>query len=286
MSAPVIAVTGLQHRFGAAPVLDLPQLVIPPGTTALLGPNGAGKTTLLRLLATVTVPQHGSILVDGADLSDANARLGVRRRLGFAAQNDRLPDRMRVGEFCNYVAALNEIGPRRRRLRWTTWVLDQVGLQGTAHQRIAELSGGMRRRLVLAQSLLGHPDVLLLDEPLVSLDAEHRALVVRSIAESADDRTTVVATHHADELGAICRNVVVLVGGRLAFSGTPMLLASRAAGRTFETTEPINHPAARAMGPDRFRVVDHKPHAAIAVDPSVHDGYVALLADVAAGVLG
>ena len=280
MTAPVIAITDVTHRYGDTTVLDLPRLVIPPGTSALLGPNGAGKTTLLRLLATVSTAQTGSILVDGVDLADPDGRLSVRRRLGFAMQDDRLPERMRVAEFCDYVAALKELTPRRRRSRWTNWVLHEVGLAEVAAQRISSLSGGMRRRLMMAQALLGHPDVLILDEPLVSLDAEHRSRSVRSIAASADRRTTVVATHHADELGAICRHVIVLFGGRLAFAGPPDELAAQATGRVFESPVPIDHPSTRALGPDRFRVVDVTPPEGRPVEPTVHDGYLAVLRDV------
>lgn len=283
MNAPVVAITDLQHRFGATDAIAIDRLVLPQGTTALLGPNGSGKTTLLRLLATVLPIQAGDVHIGGHDLGDADHRTALRRRLGFAMQDERLPGRMRVGEFCDYVAALNEIAPRRRRLRWTDWVLGEVGLVDERRTRIQDLSGGMRRRVLLAQALLGDPEVLLLDEPLVSLDAAHRAAMVRSIAASADRRTTVVATHHADELATICRHSVVLVGGRVAFSGSPASLATVAAGRTFETALAPSDPSARAMGPDRYRVVDSQPVDAVSVEPTVHDGYLAVVSDALVG---
>ncbi len=259
MTPPLIALNALRHSYGSTPVLDLDRVVIPPGTTALLGPNGAGKTTLLRLLATVTPAQPGTVMIDGADIADPEHRLAVRRRLGYASQLDNLPPRMRVSEYCDYVAALKEITPRRRRRRWTDYILGEVGLTGHSEDRIASLSGGMRRRLVLAQSLLGHPELLVLDEPLVSLDAERRSLMVRLIAASAATRTTVVATHHSDEMAAVCQHVMVLITGRLFFAGSPDQLAERAAGQVWETSDPINHPAVRALGPNRFRVVGTRP---------------------------
>lgn len=282
MSAPAVALRNVSHHYASRVVLDLPELVLPSGTTALLGPNGAGKTTLLRLLATVVAPQRGTVLVDGLDVADPAQRLLVRRRLGFAMQEDRLPLRMRVGEFCDYVAALREITSRRRRWRWVSWALAEVGLSDVIGDRIGSLSGGMRRRLLTAQALIGAPDLLVLDEPLVSLDAQYRARLVHAIAASADQRTTVVATHHGDELGAICRNVIVLDAGRLIYAGPPGALAEHAAGRVFESAHPIDHPSARAVGPDRFRVVDMVPPDGVPVEPTVNDGYLALLADARA----
>jgi ABC-2 type transport system ATP-binding protein len=277
MNPPLIAVNDLCFRYGSKPVLELERVVIPAGTAALLGPNGAGKSTLLRILATVAAVPEGTVLVDGADIAVAADRLALRRRLGYASQQDTLPPRMRVAEYCDYVAALKEIGPRRRRRRWTEWILAQVGLEGTENQRISSLSGGMRRRLVLAQSLLGHPEVLILDEPLVSLDAHHRSAMVRLIAASAGHRTTVVATHHSDELAAVCQHVMVLIGGRLAYAGPPGQLAARADGQVWETSHPIDHPSVRALGPDRFRIIGTQPAGGLPAEPTVHDGYLAVL---------
>ena len=277
MSAPTVSLVDVTYRYGDRTVLDIDRLVVSPGATAVLGPNGAGKSTMLRLLATLASPATGSVTVAGGDLADPAQRLAVRRRLGYAGQLDQLPGRMRVREFCDYVAALKEIGPRRRRIRWTGHVLGAVGLSEQAGDRIGSLSGGMRRRLVLAQALLGRPDLLVLDEPLVSLDSEHRAQVVRLVAESAEQRTTIIATHHTDEIAAVCDQVVVLVGGRVAYAGSPVELAGRAAGRTWETSAAVDHPSARAVAPGRYRVVGWQPAGGSGVDPTVHDGYLAVL---------
>lgn len=277
--SPSISVNNLQYSYGANTVLSIERLVFEPGTTALLGPNGAGKSTLLRMFATVTAPPSDTVFVDGRDVTIHEHRLWLRRQLGYAAQLDNLPPRMRVGEYCDYVAALKEISPRRRRRRWTEYVLGEVGLGECDNDRIGTLSGGMRRRLVLAQALLGSPRLLVLDEPLVSLDAEHRSSIARMIAASSKEQSTVVATHHGDELAAVCQRVVILVDGRVAFADTPDILAARAAGQVWETAYPLAHPAARALGPDRFRVVGAQPHGGYAVEPTVHDGYLAVLSE-------
>lgn len=277
MTAPTVALTGVERRYGARVALRIDRLVFPPGATAVLGPNGAGKSTLLRLIATLALADTGTVTVDGADLAGPSARLAVRRRLGYAGQLDNLPGRMRVGEFCDYVAALKEIGPRRHRRRWTAHVLSAVALDSEARTRISALSGGMRRRLLVAQSLLGDPELLVLDEPLVSLDAEHRSGLVRVISAPDQPRSTIVATHDGDEVAAVCGHVVVVHAGMVAFAGSPQDLAGRADGLVWETRSPVDHRSARATGPGRFRVVGWQPPGATPVEPTVHDGYLAVL---------
>lgn len=276
MTAPAVALRSFTRSYASRVALDIDAVTLVPGTTAVLGPNGAGKSSLLRAVATVEAVSPGSVLVGGRDIADVQHRVEVRRRLGYVSQDDPLPERMRVDEFCDYVAALKEIGPRRRRRRWADWALSQVGLSDRAGERIGALSGGMRRRLSIAQSLLGHPTLLVLDEPLASLDASYRATIVRLIAASASQRSTIVATHHADELAAVCQQVLVLGGGRVLFAGRPDDLARKASGQVWESPTPIERPDVRALGPDRFRVVGDAPPGGVAVEPTVHDGYLVL----------
>ncbi|MEQ8717671.1 MAG: ABC transporter ATP-binding protein [Acidimicrobiales bacterium] len=277
MSAPVITVDGVSHRYGTTTALDIGHLVIGPGATAILGPNGSGKSPLLRLVATVATRQSGSVRVDGLDPDDPATRVALRRRLGYLGQDDGLPPRMRVGEFCEYVGALKEIRPQRLRRRWCHWALTTVGLDDVAGDRISTLSGGMRRRLALAQALLGDPDLLVLDEPLSSLDAHRRGDVVTLVADRAGAATLLIATHEADELATVCGNVVVMDRGRAIFTGTPQRLASTAAGLVWETDRPPPGIPTRAVAPGRFRCIGEPPRGAPAVTPSVADGYVATL---------
>ncbi len=188
---------------------------------------------------------------------------------------------MRVHEYMDYAAALKEIGPARLRRRWAHWALDRVDLADLADladSRIKTLSGGMKRRLSIAQALMGSPELLVLDEPLTSLDAEYRGEITRLITELAASATVVVATHHADELAAVCRRVLVLDGGGLAFDGTPAALASRGANHVWEASVPVNGAVCRAIGPDRYRcVAEHVPAGTPAADPTAGDGYVAVV---------
>ncbi len=277
MNGPHLVSREIGHDFGPKNVLDLDHLSMSRGATAILGPNGSGKSTLLRLLATVTSPTRGTIRVDGLDPTDGIERTAIRRRLGYLAQDSGLPGRMRVHEYLNYVGALKEIGPTRLRNRWIHWTLQQVGLEGKGTSRIRSLSGGMQRRLGIAQALLGGPDLLVLDEPLTSLDAEFRGRIATLIAELAQSATVVVATHHADELAALCDRAVVLLEGRAAFQGHPQELAQRADGATWETSTPDPSARCRAVGPGRYRCIgSSRPPGAIPAAPSVADGYIAI----------
>ena len=274
----MLALDHLRLTYGATPALDLPRLTIDRGATAILGPNGSGKSTLLRMIATVTGPDSGEIHLSGLAAADDVERTAIRRRLGYVPQVDGLPARMRVHEYMDYVAALKEIGPARLRRRWTRWALDRVDLTDHAKSKIKTLSGGMRRRLTIAQSLVGNPDLLVLDEPLTSLDAEFRGEITKLIVELATNTTIVVATHHADELAAVCRRVLVLDRGRVAFDGTPAALASRGTNHVWETDAPVDGAVCRAIGPSRYRcVAAHLPPGGLHADPSVGDGYVAVV---------
>lgn len=278
MTGPTLTLDRVTQRYGNQPALHLDPLVIEGGATAVLGPNGSGKSTLLRLAATVTTPSSGALRIAGHDPGDPVARTAIRRRLGYVAQHDGLPPRMRVQEYCDYVGALKEIRSARLRRRWTAWTLERVGLTAQADDRIRTLSGGMRRRLSIAQALLAGPDFLVLDEPLTSLDAEHRSDVTRLLVELSHDATVLVATHHADELAAVCHRVLVLDDGALVFDGPPAALAGRAVGHVWESDRPDPAAVCRAVGPDRFRCVAARiPPGAAPAEPSVADGYLAVV---------
>ncbi len=276
MSAPTVDLQGVSHRYGSTNALSPMSLHLEGGSTAVLGANGSGKSTLLRLIATTVTAQSGSVRIGGLDASVPTERTSIRRRLGYATQHDGLPPRMTVGAYLDYVGALKELTPARRRARWAQFAMGQVGLTD-AGERIDRLSGGNRRRLTLAQALLGHPHLLVLDEPLAGLDGETRPVVAALIASQPSARTVVVATHHTDELATVCDRAVVLVRGTVGFAGTPPELAAQADGIVWETATPPPSVAARAVAPGRFRVIARTPPpASISVAPSVQDGYDAL----------
>jgi ABC-2 type transport system ATP-binding protein len=144
------------------------------GITGLLGPNGAGKTTLMRVLATVLAPDSGTVRLLGRDPADSRERPLIRRQLGYMPQEPGFHQRFTTFEFVDYVAILKEMTVRRERRDEVRRVLDLVGLGDVAQRRIKASSGGMRRRVALAQALLGDPRLVILDEPTAGLDPEQR----------------------------------------------------------------------------------------------------------------
>src|SRR6202789_2411562 len=200
LSTAAVRTCGLSRRYGAIRALDAVDLTLERGITGLLGPDGGGKTTLLSILATISEPDAGRVSVLGLDPRDGAERVEIRRRLGYLPQELRYHRHFTVAAFLDYVAILKEITDRRRRAEEVARVLAAVGLEDRARSRIRTLAGGMRQRLGIAQALLGDP-------------------------------VTVLSTHQADDIAAICAHVVVLLKGTVHFAGPPAGLAATAAGR-------------------------------------------------------
>ena len=198
----------------------------------MLGPNGAGKSTLLRCVATVLQPDAGTISIDGLDPRRERERIEARARLGYAPQDAGFDTRVRAFDCLDLMAVLKGIDDDRRRRRIVFEVLDRVGLGERSGDRVGDLSGGMRRRLVLAQALIGSPSLLVLDEPGGGLDPDERLRLREILGERRRTSTVLIATHLTDE-AAICDSVIVLGESTIKFSGTPAQLAARADGQVW-----------------------------------------------------
>jgi ABC-2 type transport system ATP-binding protein len=244
----------------------------------LIGPNGAGKTTLLRILATVMTPTMGRLSVLGFDPAVSAQRTEIRRRLGYLPQEVGFPSGFSAFAFIDYVAVLKEWRDPGVRHAEVRRVLDVVHLSGSAAKRIRTLSGGQRRRLALAQALLGSPPVLVLDEPTTGLDPEQRASLRTVLAELARTSIVVLSTHQTEDVAALCERVVVLDGGRVRYDGLVRELVVRSAGRVWLANDP--DPAASASwrtGSGRYRnIADRAPVGAELVEPSLEDAYLLL----------
>ena len=278
ISTAVVRAEGLSRRYGATWALDGVDIALERGITGLLGPNGAGKTTLLSILATVNEPDAGRVSAFGLDLGHAAERVEVRRRLGYLPQELGYHRHFTVAAFLDYVAILKEITDRRRRAEEVARVLAAVGLEDRTRSRIRALSGGMRQRLGIAQALLGTPDLLILDEPTAGLDPEQRLRFRELLSGLPGDPVTVLSTHQADDIAAICPRVVVLLKGQVHFAGTPAELAATAAGRVWAAGERDKRAHLSWRGGDnRWRHIgDHPPAGAELVSPTVEDGYLML----------
>ncbi|OYU15974.1 MAG: ABC transporter ATP-binding protein [Alphaproteobacteria bacterium PA4] len=203
-----LTLTAVTKRYGRKTVLDSVSHVFTPGLTLLVGPSGAGKSTLLRLIATAEAPNSGSLAWDGGN------RSALRRTLGYAPQAVDLPDDLTAREFALHIAALKglEAGVADRQFGQIT---DAIGLNADINNRIASFSGGMRRRLIFAQALLGQPQLLALDEPTAELDGETARKLGALIVERAKEAVVVMTTHLADELAPLATAVLRVENGRL-----------------------------------------------------------------------
>jgi ABC-2 type transport system ATP-binding protein len=276
-AAPTVSVTGLRKRFAATVALDGVDAAFSPGVNGLLGPNGAGKTTMLRILATVLPADDGRLDVLGVDPSTGAGRLSVRRRLGYLPQEPGFHRQFSAFDFVDYVAILKEWADRKPRHDEVRRVLSLVGLESVMHKRIKQLSGGMRRRVGIAQALIGSPDLLVLDEPTAGLDPEQRLRFRELLGTEAASATVVLSTHQTDDVAALCQRVVVLLAGQARFAGTPAELAGLAAGRVWLATDrdPRAH-LAWITGEGRVRHIGEPPAGAQLVEPTVEDGYLVL----------
>ncbi|MEX0700244.1 MAG: ATP-binding cassette domain-containing protein, partial [Acidimicrobiia bacterium] len=208
-----ISMSEIHKRYGSVKALDGLTAELDYGITGLLGPNGAGKTTLLRCLATVLAPDRGTMSVFGFDPDRPTERTEIRRRLGYMPQEPGFYRSFSCFDFLDYIAILKEQVDRPTRHEEVRRVLSQMGLEDRSKTKIRKLSGGMRRRLALAQALLGSPSLLVLDEPTAGLDPEQRFRFRELISAMAENRVVLLSTHQTEDVAAICDRVLVMDAG-------------------------------------------------------------------------
>jgi ABC-2 type transport system ATP-binding protein len=191
------------------------------GVHGLLGPNGAGKTTLMRALSTVVKPTGGRLRLLGADAADGRTLRELRRRLGYLPQHFGFYPRFTVREYVEYMAWLREM-PAAAIPGAVQRSIERVRLADRADSRLKSLSGGMLRRVGIAQAIVNDPALLLLDEPTVGLDPEQRVEFRGLLRELGADSCVVVSTHLVEDVVAACTDVVLIDGGTLVFQGLPV----------------------------------------------------------------
>jgi len=278
MSGSTVELNGIEKRFLTTVALNGVSFDVGTGITGLLGPNGAGKTTLLRILATVLSPDRGRVRLVGLDPSKARQRLGIRRRLGYMPQEPGFHRNFTAFEFVDYVAILKEMTNRRTRRRAVAQALELAGLSAVAGKKIRALSGGMRRRVALAQSLLGDPELLVLDEPTAGLDPEQRLRFREAVSRLGEDRTVILSTHQTEDVAALCQRVVVMSRGQVLLDGSARDVAEVARGKVWLSDR--RDPGARLSwrtGEGRHRNIGEAPPGADLVPPSIEDGYLLLI---------
>lgn len=260
-----IQIQALKKTYGQKTALDNISFTIENGMFGLLGRNGAGKTTLMQILSTLQKPTSGTVLLGGVPLEDTRR---VRPLIGYLPQEFSLYPDMSVLEIMGYLAALSNIPTEVQRQRIPD-LLQRVNLWEDRGKKVRKLSGGMKRRLGIAQALLHDPQVLIADEPTVGLDPQERLRFYTLLGEFANDRIVIVSSHIVSDIETVCENVAVLDAGRLLFTGTVEDLARTATGKVYELTVPKSK---QADVQSKYHVLSSQGHLSDVKLRVLHDG--------------
>jgi ABC-2 type transport system ATP-binding protein len=256
---PAILVEGLTKSFGEVHALRGIDLSVPRGTVlGVLGPNGAGKTTAVRILTTLLLPDGGRAVVEGYDVVKQAA--AVRRSIGLAGQSAAIQEELTGRENLEIIGRLYHLSWPRARSR-AIELLEQFGLTDAADRAAKNYSGGMQRRLDLAASLVGQPQVLFLDEPTTGLDPRSRLGmwdIIRSLV--AGGTTILLTTQYLDEADELAGEIVVIDHGLVIAAGTSEELKGRVGGDVVEFTVPDRRRIADAVAAIT-KIGDGEPHA-------------------------
>jgi ABC-2 type transport system ATP-binding protein len=282
-----IETRGLTKTYrGGVRALDGVDLSVPGGIHGLLGPNGAGKTTLMRILAGILHPSGGSARVGDHDLLTEAGRTAVKRTLGYLPQEMGLYPDLDAREFLDYVALLKGLDDRRLRRDRVEELLDVVGLRDAARRKLRTYSGGMKRRIGIAQALLNDPGLLIVDEPTVGLDPEERIRFRTLLAELAGARTVLLSTHIVEDIAQTSRAISVLDRGRVLYQGSTSALIGNARGHVFNVFTDGPRPDGELTvvsmiqhdSSTEYRVVGAEaPAGATVLEPGLEDAYVWLM---------
>lgn len=212
-----LTISDLTKDFGSFRAVDQVTFTMHSGVYGLLGVNGAGKTTLMRMLTTLIHPTGGEIRWDGQDVFRMDS--AYRKLLGYLPQDFGYYPDFSIYDYLMYIASIKGIRPaaaKQRALR----LLKQVGLSQAGHKKMKTLSGGMKRRVGIAQAMLNDPKILILDEPTAGLDPNERIRFRNLISELSEDRIVLLSTHIVSDIEYIASEILLMKDGRITLSGT------------------------------------------------------------------
>jgi ABC-2 type transport system ATP-binding protein len=271
---------------GGFKALDNVDLTITDGMFGLLGPNGAGKSTLMRILVTLMQPTSGQVLVDGKEIS--SFRKEIRKMVGYLPQDFRFFSKLRSWEFLDYAARLGGMNSKRERGTRVDEMLESVGLYEFRNRMANKLSGGMKRRLGIAQALIASPSIIIVDEPTTGLDPEERIRFRNLLSDLGHSDTIIIlSTHIVGDISSTCNQMALLNEGSLIYNGTPDHLVEQADGyvwraeisqleyETLKSEVPIISTIPSGGGWE-VQFVGKKPDRinAVRVDPNLEHAYV------------
>lgn len=260
-------------------------LDIGAGMFGLVGPNGAGKTTLMRIVAGLLRASGGRVTVYGHELSSYRGRLAAKAILGYLPQDFGLYPNLNAYEFLDYMAILKGVNEKTERTRQIERILAQVHLTDAAPRRLKTYSGGMKRRIGIAQALLGDPKVIIVDEPTAGLDPEERIRFRNLLSDMARERTIILSTHIVEDISQSCNDLAVMRDGKVLYRGSPADLIAQARGHVWLVTgeRPGDNVAVvsalQLANGVQYRVVgDPVGYSnATPAEPSLEDGYMWLM---------
>ena len=210
-------------------------LTLTPGVWGLLGANGAGKTTLMRMLTGILRPTEGQILCDGVEIGALGA--AYREKLGYLPQEFGFYPEFTVQDYLEYMAALKGL-PRAEAARQIDALLERVSLAEVRRKKIVKLSGGMKRRVGIAQALLNDPEILILDEPTAGLDPGERVRFRNLLSEFAQDRIVLISTHIVSDVEYIAAENAVMKDGKIIAVDTTEGLVQQIEGKVWQGSAP------------------------------------------------
>lgn len=288
-----IVIDNLSKRYGKKEAIKSVSLTIPNGMYGLLGRNGAGKTSLMRILATLSVPTTGEVKLNGVSIKETAK---IREMVGYLPQDFSMYRSMTVLGAMDYLGLLSDI-PKEIRKERIDELLEKVNLKDNAKTKIKALSGGMKRRLGIAQALLHNPQILIVDEPTAGLDPEERIRFRNLLSDFADDRIVLLSTHIASDIESICDGVAVLNDGKLIFHGSTEELIRQADGKVYLITaskELDRHIKEKYVCLNmsntrtgiQYRILSDTPpeEKGKIQSPTLEDGYMYLLHQIEGGV--
>lgn len=211
-----IKIEHLTKKFGNKLALNDVSLHLSAGMFGLLGRNGAGKTTLMRILATLLHKSSGEVSICGIPIQKASE---VRKLIGYLPQDFSMYPNMSVYEAMDYLGVLSEI-PKSVRKEKIPELLEMVNLADCQTLKVKALSGGMKRRLGIAQAILHNPLILIVDEPTAGLDPEERVRFRNLLCDIAEDRIVILSTHIVEDIEKTCQNIAILDKGTIIYNGS------------------------------------------------------------------
>jgi ABC-2 type transport system ATP-binding protein len=280
---------------GGVQALDHIDLEIGSGMFGLIGPNGAGKTSLMRILAGLVRPSAGNISVFGHNLNTSQGRQAVKMVLGYLPQELGTYPNLTGREFLDYIAILKGIVYPTERRQQVSELLEMVRLADVADRRLKGYSGGMKRRIGIAQAMLGQPKLLIVDEPTAGLDPEERVRLRTILADMSKRCTIILSTHIIEDISQTCNDLALVNKGKILFRGSPSALISQARGQVWQIVTQED-----SVGSDlsvvsmvqmehgvKYRVVGTPEvrYNATSVEPSLEDGYIFILKQTRAAVV-